>query len=290
VPHSSMSELEPLKQVKKNHSDFTYRVWSPEEKNLWRWEQRKSVPGLMNKLIQVYGSIDTSEPANIIPGFLCRKCEYSYSIGYWQRCRACVNQRNAHRKSRKWAKLVKKEWLALREKQPRKYKTLKFITLTIKNLETPGGQLMDPQEIKQAVLKPFRKYLKKAKARGWIDGGIYAYEYTNKKTKQTSIDGERIRTDRHGYEDFDERGDSEFVTSHHPHMHIITIGKYVDQEEHLQLWREEVHKTQGSDKAGVHIEAITNPRKSLWYVTEYIKKSSLGGRNREPFGILRGTK
>ena len=193
-----MSELVPLKQVKKNHSDFTYRVYTPEEKNLWRWEQRKKIFGpKLGKLVQVYGSLDNVQ-ANEIPGFLCPKCDYSYTIGHWQRCRECVNKRNAHRKAKKWAKLVKKEWLSLRDKQPRKYKTLKFITLTIKNLETPGGQLLDPQEIKQAVLLPFRKYLKKAKARGWIEGGIYAYEYTKKTTKQISIEGERIRTDTSG--------------------------------------------------------------------------------------------
>jgi hypothetical protein len=91
-------------------------------------------------------------------------------------------------------------------------------------------------------------------------------------------------------------------------MHIIGIGPRVDQSEHRQLWNECLNSTSnsrvdGTPKGvvttkverqlserigGVNIKAIDSVGKSLWYVVEYIKKSSLQGRNRETFGILRG--
>ena len=98
------------------------------------------------------------------------------------------------------------------------------------------------------------------------------------------------------------------VTEYHPHCHIIGIGPRVAQSEHRQLWNKCLNASTRSQVGGertgvvttkverqlteriggVHICAIDSVRKSLWYVVEYIKKSSLQGRNREPFGILRG--
>lgn len=208
--------------------------------------------------------------------FTCNHCELGYYFddndpGFWSRCKPCARKMRTWQKCKKWKKIILDK---------NKHKTLKFITLTIKNPVTFGKE--GSAHFKPLIMKPWNKLKRRLLRRGTIEGGLYAYEYTyDEQDWQGSIEGDSIST----FDNFSGDGGMFLATvSNHPHLHIIAIGDYIPQDELLSEWRDCV----GHDKAGVHIFAIKNPKHALGYVTKYISKSSEAGRNREPFGILRG--
>ncbi len=297
-----MSDLRPIQKVKEIHSEFVQRIYSPEEKKLWRF---KKIALTFDTTVTAV--LEWEKEGLLPPSFSCRRCKFNFieEKEYCKRCKTCSRERSGYRRAKKWKRLILQEWLKRKKVQPQVYKTMKFITLTVQNFV---GTNLSSAEVKAIYMKPFRKYLKECLKRGWIIGGLYAYECTHKQTKQnkwfSGLDltksGRRIKTS--------EEDNTIIVTEYHPHCHIIGIGPRVDQSEHRELWNKCLNassRTQvgGSRKGvantkvarqltervgGVHITAIDSVRKSLWYVVEYIKKSSLQGRNREPFGCMRG--
>jgi hypothetical protein len=297
-----MNELRPIEQVKEIPSEFTTRIYTPEEKKEWRFRR------IAASFKVSYDDVLQWELDDRLPkSFTCNKCTWSE----WEdkevckRCKDCSRQRSGYRRAKKWKKLILQEWLKRKELQKKKFKTLKFMTLTVENFI---GQNLTDQEVKAIFMKPFRKYLKECNNRGWIIGGLYAYECTYKQTKQEQWFSGRSFTKPGQRTKASEDDRDVVVTEYHPHVHIISIGPRVDQQEHRSLWNECLNassrgRTSGQSKGvvntevarqltqrvgGVHIKAIDSVRKSLWYVVEYIKKSSLQGRNREAFGCMRG--
>ena len=299
-----MSDLRPIEQVKENRSDFTYKVRTPEEKHLFKLEQIAIKFGVTLDQVKTW-----EEDGDLPKSFTCPKCTETYfepmDQTFQVRCKPCSKERSAYRRARKWKRLILQEWLKKKSIQPRKFKTMKFITLTIENFK---GEGLDHKEVKELFMRPFRKYIKEAQNRGWLIGGLYAYECTTKQTEQEhwfsgrdfTKPGKRIKTSE---DDCDES-----ITEYHPHVHIIGIGPRVDQSEHRQLWNECINTptrsrvkgtTVGIVKTkvdrqfrgrvgGTHIRKVDTVGQSLWYIVEYIKKSTLEGRHRASFGCLRG--
>ncbi len=301
-----MSDLRPIQQVKENPPDFSYRVRTPEEKKEFKFRK------IAEKFCISYEEVLQLEKNDDLPkSFTCMKCQEKYIESmdkYYQvRCKACSKERSAYRRAKKWKRLLLQEWLKKKHVKPRTFKTMKFITLTIENFL---GEGLDHNEVKKLFMVPFRKYIKEAKKRGWLIGGLYAYECTTKQTRQEqwfsgrdfTRPNQRIKTPK---------DDGKFaIFEYHPHVHIIGIGPRVDQSEHRQLWNECINAaTRGRPKSGgtrrgivdtkverrlrertggVHIKAIDSVGKSLWYIVEYIKKSTLQGRHRAAFGCMRG--
>lgn len=299
-----MHDLRPIQQVKENPPDFTYRVRTPEEKKEFKF--RKIAEAFDITYDQV---LELEKEGDLPKSFTCKKCEEVYVEAsdkyFWKRCKPCSKERSAYRRARKWKRLLLQEWLKKKTMKPRTFKTMKFITLTVENFK---GEGLDHVEVKKIFMRPFRKYIKEAQKRGWLIGGLYAYECTTKQTRQEhwfsgrdfTKPGQRIKTSKN---DCDES-----IVEYHPHVHIIGIGPRVDQSEHRQLWNECINSstkcrvkgsTDGIVKTkvarqfrgrvgGVNIKAIDSVGKSLWYIVEYIKKSTLQGRHRASFGIMRG--
>ncbi len=311
-----MSDLRPIQQVKENPPDFTLRIRTPEERKEYKF--RKIAETFNVTYDQV---IQWEKDGHLPKSFTCPKCEENYfepmDQVFIKRCKPCSRNRSAYRRAKKWKSLIMQEWLkrkysykdckytGRRKIHHKKFATLKFITLTVENFL---GEGLDHDQVKKLFMRPFRKYIKEANKRGWLIGGLYAYECTTKQTRQEqwfsgrdfTKPGQRTKTPKDNSD--------ESITEYHPHVHIIGIGPRVDQSEHRQLWNECINtptrnrvegRAEGIVRSkvarqfrprvgGVHIEAVDSIGKSLWYIVEYIKKSTLQGRNRNSFGILRG--
>ena len=313
-----MSDLRPIQQVKENPPDFRVRIRTPEERK--EYKLRKIAKAWELTFNQVK---KLDEEGNLPKSFTCKRCEETYFEPmdqiFIKRCKPCSKERSSYRRAKKWKRLLIQEWMkkkysykkckytGTRKVHHKKYSTMKFITLTIENFK---GEGLDHKTVKELFMRPFRKYIKEANKRGWLIGGIHAYECTTKQTRQEQWFSGRNFT-KPNQRIKRSKDDSEFtIVEYHPHIHIIGIGPRVDQSEHRQLWNECINTaSRGSPKSGgtargivntkvarqlrprvggVHIEAVDSVGKSLWYIVEYIKKSTLQGRNRNPFGILRG--
>ena len=136
VPQLSMADLGPIVQVKEKPS-VSYRDKLCDKKSIMtkvgaNWEC-KCCPYLK------------------MPAFTCNRdngCEERE--GYYSRCKPCNRKYMTWKRCKKWKKLLK------RSKQ---HKSLKFITLTIKNPITFSKK--DPKEYKHMIMKPWNKLLPK---------------------------------------------------------------------------------------------------------------------------------
>lgn len=235
----------------------------------------------MRPIVQVKENPSDFQPKTKKQAFTCLQCEVSDY--FTKRCHSCNKSFMTWKRCKTWKRNFRKVWLPLKKKHPRKFKTLKFITLTIKNPITDDYR--SAEHFKMTILKPWRKFIRRMSRRGIILGGLYAYEYTyDEQSWQGDLDGHTLSVE----EDYI-IGEPRLLkpsVSHHPHLHIIAIGPRTPQSEILGEWRECV----GHSGAGVHIKAIEESGDALSYITKYITKSAETGRNRNSFGIMRGLK
>lgn len=307
-----MSDLRPIQQVKENPLDFKVRIRTPEERKEYKLEKIAEAWELTFNQVK-----KLDEEGNLPKSFTCKNCSETYFEPmdqiFIKRCKPCSRERSSYRRAKKWKRLLIQEWMKRKYSYDNdgkkihhiKFKTMKFITLTISNFK---GEGLDHKIVKELFMRPFRKYIKEANKRGWLIGGIHAYECTTKQTRQEQWFSGRNFNKPEQRKSTSKDSSSESVFEYHPHIHIIGIGPRVDQSKHRQLWNECINTATRSRVSGVrdgiastkverqfrprvggvHIEAIDSVGKSLWYIVEYIKKSTLQGRNRNPFGILRG--
>ena len=138
----NMSDLRPIEQVKENHSGFTLRVRTPEEKHLYKLEKYALNFGVSLETVQRWDAT----PGGLPRSFTCRSCKHweTNSPYNLKRCSICSKQRSSYRRAKKWKRLILQEWLKKKKQHPVKYKTMKFITLTIENFK---GEGLDHKEV-----------------------------------------------------------------------------------------------------------------------------------------------
>ncbi len=260
--------MRPIVQVKENRSDFEPGVRS----------------GLCEKGKKLYKhELDYQcDCCQVIymPPFTCSECKPIEN--FYSRCKTCNKEFMTWKRCKAWKRDFKSVWGTLKKRNPKKFKTLKFITLTIKNPITEDYR--SAEHFKKTILKPWRKFIRRMSRRGIILGGLYAYEYTyDEQDWQGDLDGHTLAI-QDNY--FGEPKLFKPTVSHHPHLHVIAVGPRVPQQELLREWRE----CCGHQNAGVHIKAIEASGDALGYITKYITKSAESGRNRNSFGIMRGLK
>jgi hypothetical protein len=85
----------------------------------------------------------------------------------WKRCKT-------------WKKNFRKVWMPLKKKHPIKFKTLKFITLTIKNPVTDGYR--SAEDFKMSILKPWKKFIRRMSRR---ESSLGDYMHMNIHTTNT---------------------------------------------------------------------------------------------------------
>lgn len=218
-----------------------------------------------------------------------------------QRCRDCDTRYKKHKRTtnaivkcfRHPRRMEKLEniWVYTRDQT---YRHLKFICLTTCNpiLKLPGGRTSPLEELcsegrvrgsaeggppdlvefatlhLQAMKEKFRRYRKK---KFWKDHTVYGRWFAEVTWTVHYADGSRGETTQWmpGEKDLDGAISVEI----HPHLHVIAVAKYMDKENLTSWWEE-----------GTHIESTDSWWSTKKYLTKYLNKTQLVGRNQGTFG------
>ncbi len=259
------------------------------------------IPGIAHDVLGKWETVDRlkwgdlwSNPIAIQQGFLTT----------WpDRCTSCDSRYRQHKRTtnaivRIWRHPRRMEkfentWVYLKDQ---KYRYLKFICLTQPNiiltksqvvrgpengpspLEVPctegRGPVSDSEWISAAleqsrpIIEKFRRFRKK---KFWTDHVVYGRWFFEVTWTVHYADGSSGPTTQ--WMPGEKELDGAISIEMHPHLHVIAVSEFMDKE-NLSLWW----------GAGTQIQAVDSWWSTKKYLTKYLNKSQVPGRNQGTFG------
>lgn len=212
------------------------------------------------------------------PPFSCDSCEHNYDEGghlLWpKRCSTCNTMLCRWTRMKVWKEAVLRRPTGTR---------VRLLTFTRRHEPVPAvfdcaGQLKNRPSIESLTSPMVRDFRRLARSAHWkraIAGWLWVAECTQRL--ENHCDDSFTRIDEMGCVALPRLGYS-WVT--HPHIHVVTVGKFVDIHQLNAL-------AQSYGFGTVNIRAVNNSSKALSYLSTYLGKEQPVARSRDSGGVLR---
>ncbi len=228
------------------------------------------------------------------------------------RCRSCDTRYRKHKRTvnaivkiyrhskRQFFCEESKQWWNRTDVIGRRYRHIKFICLTEPNTHLPIGPVVSgppndqstllvdgrfrtstpdgvgdedglaqrAQQRLSAIKEKFRRFRKR---KWWKESVVYGRWFAEVTWTVHFQDGSKSDTTQ--WMPTSKELEGAVSVEIHPHLHVIAVAKYMDKEELTEWWEN-----------GTHIEATDSWWSTKKYLTKYLNKQQLEGRNQGTFG------